>query len=172
VKHTLADVTKSLTGTAVRAHRGTAVCERERACAGKVGSRHARMRVREERGGVAREPEAGQHGRVVLGNRGRREEKGGGGKRKRKGREKEKGMEKGKRREREEKEKERRMGKRKRRNGGRKKGKREREKKESDACRRYSRWRPRLVGHARATFARCTRWDSGRIRYRLGDSGN
>jgi hypothetical protein len=68
---------------------GRGVREPERACAGKAGSRGARMRgrVREERGGVAREPEAGQRGWVVLGNRGRREKKGGEGKRKEKKRE-------------------------------------------------------------------------------------
>jgi hypothetical protein len=74
----------------VRAHRGTAVREPESACAGKAGSKDARGRVREKRGSVVREPEAGQRGRVVLGSRGRGEEKGGEGRRekgKRKGRE-------------------------------------------------------------------------------------
>jgi hypothetical protein len=116
--------------------------------------------VREERGGVAREPEAGQRGRVVLGNRGRREKKGGEGKRKEKKRE-------GKKRKkiREGKEKRR----RKKGKWGKRKGKREmvegkkREKgrKRGDARWRYSRRRPRLVGHARATFARCARKKGG-----------
>jgi hypothetical protein len=132
-------------------HVGRGVLEPKHACAEKAGSRDARVhgRVREERGGVAREPE---RGRVVFRNRGRREKKGGEGKRggKRKGRER-KGKRKGE--EKKEEEKEGKIGKKKRkkRNGG----KRERE--GSDARWRYSRWRPRLVGHVRATFARCAR---------------
>jgi hypothetical protein len=50
-----------------------------------------------------------------------------------------------------------------RRNGGRKKGKGERRKKRGDARRRYLRRRPRLVGHARAIFARCARRKKGEI---------
>jgi hypothetical protein len=42
----------------VRARVGRDVREPERACAGKAGSRDSRGRVREERGGVARELEA------------------------------------------------------------------------------------------------------------------
>jgi hypothetical protein len=130
---------------------GRGVLEPKHACAEKAGSRDTRVRgrVREERGGVARELE---RGRVVFGNRGRREKKGGEGKKggKRKGRRR-KGKRKGE--EKKEKEKEGKIGKnkRKKRNGG----KRERE--GSDARRRYSRRRPRLVSHVHVTFARCTR---------------
>jgi hypothetical protein len=77
-------------GRIAAAAGGTAVRELESACAGKAGSRDARGRVCEKRGGVVREPEAGQRSRVVLGSRGRGEEKGGEGRRekgKRKGRE-------------------------------------------------------------------------------------
>jgi hypothetical protein len=115
----------------VRVRMGRGMRELERACAGKAGSRDARIRgrVREKRGGVAREPEAGQRGRVVLGNRGRREKKGGEGKRKEKKREgknwkkKRGGKEKRRRKENGEKEKE------KEKWWKEKKGKREREKK-------------------------------------------
>jgi hypothetical protein len=114
--------------------------------------------VREKRGGVVRELEAGQRGRVVLGNRGRREKKGGEGKWK--GKEKG-GKEKG--RKGKEKEKERKMGRRKK-NGGRKR--KEKGRKRGDARWRYSRRRPRLVGHARAMFARCARKKRGKSRRR------
>jgi hypothetical protein len=106
--------------------------------------------VREERGGVAREPEAGQRCRVVLGNRGRREKKGGKEGKEKGGKEKEK--EKG--RKRKEKEKERKMGKKKRKKGneGRKKGKREREKK---GMTRAGNIRGKVVARGRQTAERC-----------------
>jgi hypothetical protein len=109
-------------------------------------------------------------GARVRGKGGRKErEKGGGGKKKDR-KEKEKGKkEKGGKRKRrgkrklEENRKEEEKGKMGRRNGGRKKGKGERRKKRGDARRRYSRRRPRLVGHARAIFARCARRKKGEI---------
>jgi hypothetical protein len=118
-------------GTAGRAARG--------ARAGRARGRGwSSTGAREGRGGVARDLGPGSAAVWCSGaeeGERRREGKGGGGKKEgRKGREKEKG--------------------RKRRNGGRRKGKRE---KGGDAHRRYSRRRPRLVGHTRATFARNTR---------------
>jgi hypothetical protein len=95
----------------------------------------------------------------VLGSRGRGEEKG------REGRRREKEKERGGKwkRKGEEKKSEGKWGKRK----GKeemvegKREKREKAKKGGDAHRRYSRRRPRLVGHARATFARCARRKGG-----------
>jgi hypothetical protein len=123
---------------------------------------------------VAREPEAGQRGRVMLGNRGRREKKGGEGKRK----EKEKG---GKEKKRGGKEKRRRKKgkwgkrKRKRRNGG---GKKKKERKGEKGVTRAGNirggdrdWSATRARRSHAVRGEKGGRDSGRIRVSVRGSG-